>query len=139
MISAWLQRDGCISLCCHLMIVSCAGTDRPALKYLNRHVREYITDKWYDIGLELFDVEDESILNTIKNNNFRDSKDCTTEMLRLWLERKPDASWNQLLQALKAPNIKLETLASKIEGMLNKGNAVMHTRTNTHTHTYIHD
>ena len=42
-------------------------------------------------------------------------------MLRLWLARKPEASWNQLLETLREPGIKLNALAAKIEGMLSKG------------------
>ena len=97
------------------------GTDRPALKYLYRHVRSDIIGKWHDIGVELFDVEDEGVLNTIKINNPGDADKCTAEMLQLWRDRQADASWNQLIQAFRAPNIKLEHLASKIEGMLSKG------------------
>ena len=41
------------------MMVSYVGTDHPAMKYLNRHVRPNITKQWYDIGVELFDVDDE--------------------------------------------------------------------------------
>ena len=117
----------------------CIGTDRPALKYLNRHVRDDITGKWHDIGVELFDVEDESVLNTIMINHPGNTDQCTAKMLRLWLERKSDATWNQLIQALRAPSIKLEGLALKIERMLTKGHA--HTRTHTHTlqtHTHTH-
>ena len=97
------------------------GTEYPYLKYLYRHVRPDITGKWYDIGVELFDVKDIPVLNTIRINDPGDADRCTAEMLRLWLDRKPDASWNQLIQAFKAPNIKLESLASKVEGMLSKG------------------
>ena len=42
-------------------------------------------------------------------------------MLDLWLERKSDASWNQLIKTLRQPNIELEYLASKIEKLLSKG------------------
>ena len=97
------------------------GTDRPALKYLNKYVKPNITAKWYDLGVELLDVEDEPLLNTIKVDHHRDSDRCTAEMLQLWLERKSDASWNQLIQAFREPNIKLETLALKVECMLSKG------------------
>ena len=105
------------------MLCDCAliGTDRPALKYLNRHVRANITGKWHDIGVELFDVKGEPVLNTIRINNPGNADQCTAEMLQLWLDRQPDASWNQLIQAFRAPNIKLEALASKIEEMLSKG------------------
>ena len=68
----------------------------------------------------MFDVEDQAILDTIKNN-YGDASKCAAEMLRLWLSRKPEASWNQLLDTLREPGIKLNALAAKIEGMLSKG------------------
>ena len=71
--------------------------------------------------MELFDVEDEAVLNTIMHNHPGDADSCTGEMLRLWLVRKPDANWNQLIEVLREPNIKLKSLALKVEGMLCKG------------------
>ena len=91
------------------------------MKDLNRYVRADIATKWHDVGVELLDVEDEPALHAIKVNYSGDVNQCTAEMLQLWLNRKPDASWNQLIKAFRAPNIKLEALASKIEGMLSKG------------------
>ena len=58
------------------------GTDRPALKYLNKF-RDDIATKWHDIGVELLDVEDEVVLTTIKNNYPGDIDKCTAEMLQL--------------------------------------------------------
>ena len=69
----------------------------------------------------MFDVEDEPVLDGIKADHPGDANKCAAEMLRLWLNRKPDASWNQLIQAFRASKIKLEALASKIEEMLSKG------------------
>ena len=91
------------------------------LKYLYKYVRADIATKWYDVGLELLDVEDEPALDVIKVNSSGDVDKCTAAMLQLWLKRKPDASWNQLIEAFRAPNIKLEALASKIEGILFQG------------------
>ena len=108
--------------------MSCpVGTDRPALKYLYRHVRADITGKWHDIGVELFDAEDESVLNTIRVNYPGDADKCTAEMLQSWRDRQSDASWNMLIQAFRAPSIKLEVLASKIENMLSKGTYLYNT------------
>ena len=99
----------------------CVGTDRPALKYLNKYVKADIASEWHDIGVELLDVEDEPVLNAIKNNHPGDVNKCTAEMLQLWLARKPEASWDQLLEAFREPNIKLNALAVRIEGMLSEG------------------
>ena len=90
------------------------GTDHPALKYLNKF-RNSIATKWHDIGVELLDVEDELLLNLIKDNYPGDANKCTAEMLQLWLARKPGASWGQLLEVLREPNIRLDDLAAEIE------------------------
>ena len=95
------------------------GTDRPSLRYFNRYVKDSIGKKWYDVGVELLD--DGLVLDQIKTSNFNDISRCTTDMFNLWLQRKPDATWNQLIEALRVPNIQLKWLASKIEQMLSKG------------------
>ena len=97
------------------------GTDRPNLKYLNRHVKPSITAQWYDIGVDLLDEKDEPMLEAIETNHPGDAEKCTTKMFKLWLRIKSDASWNQLLQTFKHPNIKQEYLASTIDSMLLKG------------------
>lgn len=97
------------------------GTDHPVLKYLYKYVKTDIANDWFEIGVELFDAGDEAVLKTLKKNYPGDANKCASEMLQLWLDRKPEASWNQLLEALREPNIKLNTLATKIEKMLSKG------------------
>ena len=97
------------------------GSDRPALKYLYAHVRGNIANDWYDIGVALLDPGDEVVLDTINKNHPGDAEKCAAEMLKLWLARKPEASWSQLLGALREPNIKLYTLAVNLEEMLSKG------------------
>ena len=71
--------------------------------------------------MELLDVGDEGVLKTIKTDHPGDADKCTEKMLQLWLERRSDANWNQLIQALRMRNIRLDTLASELESMLNKG------------------
>ena len=88
-----------------------------------RYVRTDIANDWYAVGLELFDVGDEAVLNTIKKN-YGDANQCAAEMLQLWLERKPEANWNQLLETLRERSVNLNALAAKIEGMLSKGTYV---------------
>ena len=69
----------------------------------------------------MFDVKDVVVLNTIKVNNHDKADKCAAEMLRLWLDRTPKASWNHLLEVFREPHIQMNTLATKIEGMLYKG------------------
>ena len=102
------------SVCVYIHV----GTDRPALKYLYAHVRGNIANDWYDVGVALLDPGDEVALDTISKDHPGDSEKCAAKMLKLWLDRKPEASWGQLLEALREPNIKLNTLAVKIEEIL---------------------
>ena len=37
---------------------------------------------------------------------------CCTKMLQLWLERQPDATWEQLIQALQ--EIEMNELATRV-------------------------
>ena len=39
-------------------------------------------------------------------------------MLKKWLESQEQASWDQLLKALRSRSVQLSTLASRIENML---------------------
>ena len=94
----------------------CVGDDRPALKLLNKHVRKEVSSKWHDLGLELLEQEDEEKLNEIKTNNPSDVSECCKEMFQLWLRKCTNATWNQLIQALK--EVELNNLATAIEGML---------------------
>ena len=101
---------------CSILII--IGCDRPALKHLNKYVRDDASTKWHDLGLELLEPEDEGELNQIRINHPLDNGECCKQMFELWLERYPHATWNQLIKALK--EIKLNQLASKIDDMLIK-------------------
>ena len=97
------------------------GSDRPALKYLYKHVRGNIANNWYDIGVALLDPEDQVLVSAIDMNHPGDAEKCAAEMLKLWLARNPTASWSQLLGALREPYIRLDALAENLEEMLLKG------------------
>ena len=93
------------------------------MRHLNRYVVPYITAVWYDVGLELFDTEreDEVKLTTLKaETSVKSDKDRAARMLDTWLERKPDASWNDVIKALRSPAIGLNSVALRIEGMLSE-------------------
>ena len=49
-------------------------------------------------------------------NNPSDVGECCKEMFQLWLSKCPDATWLQLIQALK--HVNLNDLATTIEEML---------------------
>ena len=90
---------------------------------MNRCVRDSVGRKWYDLGIELLDFYGVEELDTIEAEHPTDLKKCCTKMFISWLRKQPSASWNQLIEALRQPNIELDTLATKIEGMLSQPKA----------------
>ena len=88
---------------------------KPTLKLLNRYVRGSVGLKWHDLGIELLDVDDVEDLDKIEAEHPLDLNKCCTKMFQLWLKKQPAASWNQLVIALKGPDIELHALATKIE------------------------
>ena len=93
------------------------GCDRPALKHLNKYVRKGVSVKWHDLGLELLEQEDEEMLYEIKTNHSNDVSECCKEMFRLWLRKCTNATWDQLIQALR--DVDLNSVATTIVEILN--------------------
>ena len=67
------------------------------------------------MGIELLGQESEIALNIISASSHGIVTRCSG-MFTLWLERQPEASWRQLIDALI--NVKLVSLAAEIEGLL---------------------
>jgi len=94
-------------------------------------VRKHVSSKWHDLGLELLEQEDEQKLHGIKINNPKDANECCKEMFQLWLEKCSNASWNQLVQALR--EVELNNLATKVEEMLMPMEDTVYPRTEPRT------
>ena len=91
-------------------------------KYLNKHVRPGLCiacdlnpEAWRDLGTVLM-PDTVAELSTISQDHCGSIISCCSSLFRLWLQRQPDASWKQLIEALK--EIKLNYLAAQIKGML---------------------
>ena len=112
------QRRWAKSESLKLFVIIHIGCDRPALKYLNKYVRKGVSSnyKWYDLGVELLEQEDEEKLYTIKTNHPNDGSECCNEMFHLWLTKSTKATWNQLIQALRV--VELNHVADKISELL---------------------
>ena len=91
---------------------------KPSLKDLSNHVAPYINNKWFLLGVQLFDDRDVNILTSIETNYRGDVDACCTKMFERWLELAPNASWDQLINGLNAPNVKLHQLASELSAKL---------------------
>ena len=95
--------------------------DRPKEVYLSRYIRTHLcatyhdnSHAWLDLGAKLL-PDAETHLSMISQNH-QGVEEKWSLLLQLWLQRKPDASWKQLINALK--EINLNHLAAQIEGML---------------------
>ena len=96
--------------------------DRPKVIYLDKHVRlpvcaacDFNPQAWKDLGKVLM-PDAVAELSVISRDHCDSVVNCCSNMFKLWLERKPDASWKQLIEALR--EINQNTLATQIEGML---------------------
>lgn len=94
------------------------GSSRPLLKDLYRHVVPIIASKWRDVGIELLRADKQNVLDIIETNHSHDAVTCCKCVLKKWLDTSIDASWNQLITALKSPSIDLDYLATQIEQMM---------------------
>ena len=70
---------------------------------------------WKNVGIELMPDSDAQ-LNAISANSHGNVFTCVSSLFDLWLQRKPNATWGHLIEALNIAGI--DYLATEIEGML---------------------
>ena len=63
-------------------------------------------------------------MDIIKANHSDDVKKCCSAMLTLWRQRQMNASWRQLIEALK--QLKLNRVATEIEKLLKSSTGQEH-------------
>ena len=98
-------------------VLYCVGGDRPKLRDLVNHVVPSVANKWYDLGLQLLDSNDENELNVIEASDVQnDAKTCCRKMFSMWLNTDELASWQKVIEALGL--IELDNVASKIKDLL---------------------
>ena len=87
---------------------------------LNKHVISLVATKWYDLGLELLDPRHEREMEIIdKDSKVEGTRTCCRKMFGKWLETRDDASWDQLIEAVRT--IQLNEVASHIEQLVLQG------------------
>ena len=90
---------------------------KPTKVKLLDHVVPHVTPQWYILGLKLLKEDQESQLDIIESNHAGDNKKCCMDMFRYWLNANTDASWQQLVEALRSPAVELPVVAADIEKM----------------------
>ena len=101
------------------------GQDRPSLKQLLKLLKPEISGvaaQWYDLGVQLLDNAT-GILDVIRADNPNGANKCCTIMFEKWLKLKPDATWNQLVTALKT--VGLNSSADNLTLQLTGGNNIV--------------
>ena len=103
----------------HIHISYLGIEDSPTIQQLQEVMRiEHIeiATKWYELGLEL--VDSNKALKVIEAD-YRNVNTCCRTMFEKWLEKTPNASWNQLVTALD--NIEMNTAADAVRKLFKSG------------------
>ena len=75
-----------------------------------------VTTHWRSIGTELLTKKyDTSKLGNIKESNPNNHEQCCREMFDHWLDKYENATWNDLLKALRSTAVGLNAVASDVE------------------------
>ena len=99
-------------------LLLCIGSDKPLLKDLYVHVVNRVAPKWKDLGIQLLRPDQEKMIDTIEANCPHDVLNCCKRLLKKWLDTTIDATWNELMRALRRPSVQLDYLADQLEQML---------------------
>ena len=93
-------------------------SDRPALKDLANYVVPRASARWYYLGLQLFDQQDEGLLHSMKMETNKPPQEQCTEVFSHWLRTKENATWKDLIKDLNCPSVNLPNVARSVETML---------------------
>ena len=96
----------------------CIGNDSPTLKDLYDHMVNNVADKWRDLGTQLLLPDQEKMLDIIAADHPRDVVSCCKCVLKKWLDTTSDATWNELIRALRSPSVQLGYLTGQLEQMM---------------------
>ena len=77
-----------------------------------------VADKWKELGVQLLRSDQENRLKIIAADHPHDVVSCCKRVLEKWLDTTTDATWNQLITALRRPSVQLDYLANQLEQML---------------------
>ena len=75
----------------------------------------HMAPNWYVLGAILLEETEEEQLKIIESTHGSDVQKCCLVMLKYWLDKHPQATWRQLVTALRSPGVDLDAVASRIE------------------------
>ena len=95
----------------------------PREVHFNNYVRTKIcaseSGKWRDLAVELLNDDYAVTVLDARTQNIRGEKQRCSVMFKFWLEKQPQATWKQLIDALYA--IELDSLANDVTYFLIQG------------------
>ena len=74
-----------------------------------------VADKWRELGVQLLLPSHQRILKVLAKDHPHDAATCCKRVLEKWLDTTTDATWNELIRALRSPSIQLDYLAGQLE------------------------
>lgn len=73
-----------------------------------------MSPKWYELGIALLDDDQVAKLEAIKTERGEANRHCIA-MLLCWLSTHSDATWNDLIVALKSQGVELNNVADMVK------------------------
>ena len=103
-------------------LVYVSGRSKPTIRQLQNIVIPKVAAKYYELGIELYKDSDVNHLDTIQRGCAMDfSKGCT-DMLKFWRQTYGEAAtWDRLINGLKAKGLQLNAIALEIKREVVKG------------------
>ena len=92
------------------------GSKCPSLKDLHDHVVSQVAHKWKDLGVQLLRCNQQNELNIEEADHPGNSRECCKRVFEIWLNTTADATWDQLIAALKS--VGLNHFASELNGSI---------------------
>jgi len=90
------------------------------LRHVIRHLQTAVCaskpEMWYYLGMELLHHDAE--LNAMRKESGSTPDRMFVDTIDLWLRSDPEATWRQILDALKQEHIALNSLANTVEKLL---------------------
>ena len=74
-----------------------------------------VAGKWKDLGVQLLPPE---MVDIIAEDHPHDAVNCCKCVFKKWLDTTTDATWNQLIKALRSPSVQMDYFAGQLEQML---------------------
>ena len=89
---------------------------KPNIATIQELVIQRAFTQWRSIGIELLTKKNDfTQLGIIKDSNPNNHKQCCYDMFDYWFLNYPNATWEDLLKALRSPAVGHNALAAEVE------------------------